>query len=426
MTLKNRKLADDCFLHDKDRLKHNQALEILRSQMRTIADTEEISLEQANGRILAKAVSAPRNIPAFDNAAVDGYAFAHADYMGAQRSLPLSMRITAGETQNLELPHTSTARIFTGAKMPQGADTVAMQEDCETLKVDGVDHIAIPEGLKKGANCRLAGEDVSQGEVVGEMGLRLRPQDIAALASTGTDKISVYKPIKIAILSSGNEVLRPGQPYESGKVYDANQYMLQALIKSTGGEITDLGVSPDNAREIEQTLKETASTHDVIISTGGASKGEEDHFVDALDKVGKRHLWQLAVKPGRPMCFGQIQDTLCFTLPGNPVAAFVCFLLYVRPSLLSLSGAKWHEPARYPVLANFSIKSKPDRREFLRGFLVTDDAGQSYVQKFDRDGSGLISGLRASTGLIEISEETTAIKSGELVQFIPYSEFGII
>ena len=283
---------------------------------------------------------------------------------------------------------------------------------------------AIPEGLKLGANCRLAGEDVSEGEIIAEAGQKLRPQDIAAIASTGTNEISVYKPIEIAILSSGNEILRPGEPFENGKVYDSNFFMLQNLLSSIGCNITDLGVIPDDPETISNLLSSTAKTHDVIISTGGASKGEEDHFIDTLEKIGKRHMWQLAVKPGRPVCFGQIEDTLCFTLPGNPVAAFVCFLLYVRPSLLTLGGANWREPSRYYMPVGFTIRSKPDRREFLRGYTVTKDQ-TTMVQKFDRDGSGLISGLRASSGLIEIPEDQTEINKSDLVAFIPYSEFSI-
>ena len=418
------KLADDCFLHDKDRLRHNQALEILRQNMRTISEAETVSLANANGRILAADVIAPRNIPAFDNSAVDGYAFAHDDFEPTGGFFPLMTRIAAGDTTEIELPGFSAARIFTGAKMPEGADTIAMQEDCEPHEQDGGQFIAIPAGLKKGANCRLAGEDVSANSVVAKTGIKLRPQDLAAIASTGTSEVKVYSPLKVGLLSSGNEILRPGETFEQGKVYDANHFMLSGLLENLNVEISDLGICPDDVKNVEALLKTASARFDIVISSGGASKGEEDHFVDALGKIGKCHLWQLAVKPGRPMSFGQIDKTLVFTLPGNPVAAFVCFSLYVRPSIQSLSGAEFSEPQRYKIPAGFSIKSKPDRREFLRGF-IDNENDTPIAMKFDRDGSGLITGLRESSGLIEIPEETTSVSKGEMISFIPYSELGI-
>ncbi|MEM7069205.1 MAG: gephyrin-like molybdotransferase Glp [Pseudomonadota bacterium] len=419
-------LSDDCFVHDKDRMKHEEAINLLKERMVPIARMEELPLDVATGRILASDVIAPRNIPGFDNSAVDGYAFAHTDFDTTGGFFPVTARVPAGETENIELPSSSAARIFTGARMPQGTDTVAMQEDCEPHTQDGTEFIIIPPGLKNGANCRLAGEDVKTGSPVALENEQLRPQELAAIASTGKAEVSVFAPLKIALISSGDEILRPGESYQDGKVYDANQFMLRGLLDRLNVKITDLGVCPDDRSALEELLTDAAGVHDVIISTGGASKGEEDHFVEALDNLGKCHLWQLAVKPGRPMSFGQIKKTPCFTLPGNPVAAFVCFVLYVRPSLIRLGGGKWNEPARYPLPASFSIKSKPDRREFLRGFTVKDEDGNLTVAKFDRDGSGLISGLRAATGLIEIPEDRTSVNQGDMVDFLPFSEFGLI
>nr|MDJ0615107.1 molybdopterin molybdotransferase MoeA [Rhizobiaceae bacterium] len=225
------------------------------------------------------------------------------------------------------------------------------------------------------------------------------------------------------ILSSGDEILRPGSDFKTGQVYDANHFMLRSLIEVLPVTLTDLGVAEDDSEYVENLLVKAAETHDIILSTGGASRGEEDHFVNVLEKLGSCHMWQLAVKPGRPMSFGQIGDTPCFTLPGNPVAAFVCFLLYVRPALLRLAGCDWKEPETYRVPSGFQIKSKPDRREFLRGRVRHDDQGVPKLEKFARDGSGLITGLRFADGLIEIPEQTTEVQIDDDVNYIPLSQF---
>lgn len=418
------KLLDDCFLHDKDRMRHHEAIELLKQRMQTIADTQTVDLARAGGRILAEDIIAPRNIPAFNNSAVDGYAFAHAEHEPTGGFFPRSIRIAAGDTESHELPAFSTARIFTGARMPKGADTIAMQEDCRPQMQQGKSYIAIPAGLRKGANCRLAGEDVAEGELVAKRGIKLRPQDLAAIASTGYDKLTVFKKLKVGLLSTGNEILRPGTPFSSGKVYDANHFMLLAKLEALNIEPIDLGICPDDEQLVKDFLIKETNRCDIILSTGGASRGEEDYLVKVLGELGKCHLWQLAVKPGRPMSFGQIGNTPVFTLPGNPVAVFTCFLLYVKPALEQLGGMVWKTPQSYDMEAGFSIKSKPERREFLRGMLVEEN-GKTVAKKYQRDGSGLISGLRESSGFIEIPEDTTAVNKGDIIRFIPFSEFGL-
>lgn len=418
-----KKLADDCFIHDKDRMTHEEAISLLRSRMEMLTRKETVELTEANGRILAGNITAPRDIPFFNNSAVDGYAFSHREYELNGGFFPVKQRIAAGDSDVPPLAGFSAARIFTGARMPDGADTVAMQEDCDTHDAAAKTFVTIPSGLKLGANCRLAGEDVESGETVATEGQILEPQNLAAIASTGASKLKVRKPLKIGLLSSGNEILRPGEPFADGKVYDANHFMLLGLMDNPNFKVTDLGICPDQQDTLEKFLTEAAESHDAILTTGGASRGEEDHFVSALEKLGSCYMWQLAIKPGRPMSFGQVAGTPCFTLPGNPVAAFVCFLNYVRPALMCLAGGEWKEPERYPLPSAFAIKSKPDRREFLRGYLLKTDSGRRFVQKFERDGSGLISGLTAATGLIEIEEKTTFIAEGQTVTFLPFSGF---
>ena len=302
-----------------------------------------------------------------------------------------------------------------------------MQEDCETLQIDGEKYVRVPTGLKAGANVRKAGEDLKMGEELFGAGHILRPQDLAALASVGVGSVTCRRRLRVGIVSSGDEVIRAGErPLEIGEVYDANAPMLEALVKLTGAEAVDLGIWPDSQEEVVARLSEAAKSLDVIITSGGASLGEEDHMSAALSVLGSRHFWRIAVKPGRPMMFGKIGEATMIGLPGNPVAVFVCFLMYVFPMLRGMSGAEWPEPRRYLLPADFDFpKRKLGRREFWRATYIDGPQGGS-VEKFARDGSGLISGLRAADGLIEIDEDRPAVVRGDLVSFIPLSEFGIL
>lgn len=424
--MRERRLLDDCFLTDSERLRHDEALAILRERVSRVADPESVPLDRALGRILAEAVTSPRNVPASDNAAVDGYAYSHADYGATGGFFPVTARVAAGHPSPAPLSVASAARIFTGAVMPDGADTVAMQEDCEAHVQDGRDFVVIPPGLKRGANRRKAGEDLAQGSTVAGPGMRLRPQEIAAIASTGRDSVQVFRRLRIALVSTGDEIVRPGQPLAPGQVYDSNHFLLTALLASVDCAVSDAGVLPDEAEAVRAALLRLAAEHDAVLTTGGASRGEEDHLVTTLDAIGKRHLWQLAVKPGRPMSFGQIGDCPVVALPGNPVAAFVCFLLYVRPMLTLMGGGAWPEPQRFMVSADFDIeKRKTGRREFLRGRLVPGQDGRPAVRKFPHDGSGLITSLREADGLIEIAEDVPAVRRGDPVAFLPFSGLGL-
>ena len=422
-----RKLRDDCFLHDSDRLTHAEAIAILRERMDTVVDVEQVPVEQASGRILAQDVIAPRNIPAHDNAAVDGYAFSFSDYDEEQGStFKVSARAAAGHALSEKIEKGTAARIFTGAAMPPGFDSVVMQEDTGT-RTEGDDiRVTIPGGLKQGANRRLAGEDVKQGAVMLKARCRLRPQDTASAAAAGNANLACYQKPRVGVFSSGDEIIRPGEEFEPGQVYDANAPMLRGLVEAAGAEYFDLGVLPDKADTVQASLKDAAEHYDVVLTSGGASRGEEDHLVEAVDALGTLHMWQIAIKPGRPMAFGQIGDCVHMGLPGNPVAVFVCFLLYVHPVLVRLGGGAWREAARYPLKAAFSVsEKKTGRREFWRGFLTTGKDGGLRAGKFERDGSGLITGLCEADGLIDVGEDVTQVDIGDEVAFIPFTEFGI-
>jgi molybdopterin molybdotransferase len=316
-------------------------------------------------------------------------------------------------------------RIFTGAVMPQGLDTVAMQEDVLIERSGKGVTAVIPPGLKQGANRRLAGEDAKAGAVIARAGMRLRPQEVAAAAASGLDRLSCYAPLNVAIVSTGDEIVRPGGAFAPGKVYDANAPMLEGLLRATGAIATNLGILPDKAEQVKACLGDASRDYDAVIVSGGASQGAEDHVVRSIDALGKRHLWQIAIKPGRPMSFGQIGDSVVLGLPGNPVAVFVCFRIYVRPVLTRLAGGGWPEPHRFPLLAAFAQKKKLGRREFWRAKLIRGSGGRLSVAKFPRDGSGLISSLREADGLIEVPEDVAEVKEGELVDFIPFTEFGL-
>jgi molybdopterin molybdotransferase len=423
-------LVDDCFQISRPGVTHADALRIFRERIVGIVSSEEVALADLSGRVLAEAVRATLPIPAHNNSAVDGYAFAAAscDQISGS-SFPVQGRAAAGHPLTTSPTTDAAVRIFTGAVMPAELDTVAMQEDCTVT--DG--NVSIPGGLKPGANVRKAGEDVASGSQLFERGHILRPQDLAALASIGRADASCFRRLRIALVSSGDEVVRPGHAKAllPGQVFDANGPLLASLAALAGAETHDLGVWPDDVDVITRNLADAATRYDLILTSGGASKGEEDHMAPAIDRLGKRHLWQLAIKPGRPIMFGQIgagdRQTVIVGLPGNPVAVFVCFLMYVFPMIRALSGAPWREPRRFPLPAAFAFTGrKPGRREFWRGMLVEGAGGQLSVDKFTRDGSGLISGLRAADGLIDIPEDHGDVAPGDLVSFIPFTEFGIV
>lgn len=419
------KLIDDCFVLDKDRIAHHEALAILRSRVHPVVESEEVQLAEAAGRFLAEALVSPRPIPAHDNAAVDGYAFAHSAYnkeKGAK--LIVAGEASAGHPFQAKPPPDSAVRIFTGAVMPSGLDSVVMQEDTRIEQMGNERWVHIPPGLKQGANRRLAGEDSKPGDVLVEVGTTLRPQEVATAAATGLDRLRCYAPLKVAVVSTGDEILRPGEAFTRGKVYDANAAMLKGLIQAAGAEAVDLGILADNAGLVRAALSDASLRYNVVVVSGGASQGAEDHVVRNIDALGKRHLWQIAIKPGRPMSFGQIGDCVVLGLPGNPVAVFVCFLIYVRPVLTRLAGGIWPEPVSFPLPASFAQKKKVGRREFWRARL-TRTGGRLAVAKFARDGSGLISSMREADGLIEVAENVSEVREGDIVDFMPFTEFGL-
>jgi len=417
-------LADDCFVHDGAMVTAGVALDRLENRVGCVAGTEFVDLAQAAGRILAENVIAPRPVPAFDNAAVDGFGFAHASLEETgETSLELIGRSAAGQPFLDVVGPGQAVEILTGAPVPGGCDTIVMWEDVEA----GDARVTIPPGVKPGANRRRAGEDITEGNTVLGPGQGLRPQDIGLAASVGRETLKVYAPLKIAVFSTGDELVQPGDPLPEGQVYDSNRPMLKALIAATGADIVDLGVLADDRASVKAALAAAGEAYDMVITSGGASRGTEDHAVAAVEELGRLDVWTLAIKPGRPLALGRLGKAAFVGLPGNPVAAMVCFVLFARPMITAMAGQGWTTPRRFTVPARFAMKKKSGRREYLRGIAECAPDGQvTGVRKYARDGSGLLTSLGAADGFIEIPEDVTAIAQGDPVSFLPFSSFGML
>jgi molybdopterin molybdotransferase len=412
-------LSDDCFAFGGELMSGAAALDLLQSKTIALPDSETVPLGVALGRFLAVDLVAPRAVPPHDNSAVDGYAVFHDD-LAADRDtvLPVGGRAAAGHPLDRPARRGEAIRIFTGAKMPEGPDTVMMQEDCVAL--DGA--VRLRPGLKKGANRRKAGEDVAPGAIVIPVGRRLRAQELGLAAALGFAELTVYRRLRVAILSTGDELAEPGVALPEGAIYDANRHTIAALLQGLGCAVTDLGIRPDRPAAIREALGTAAAAHDLVISSGGMSTGEEDHVKAAVEAQGSLHFWRLAIKPGRPVALGQIGRTPFMGLPGNPVAVMVTFLILARPLILRLAGAGAITPRSYRVRAGFDYRKKAERREYIRARLEADGAGGWIAQKFPRDGAGILSSMVESDGFVVLGESLTRLESGGEVDFLPFRE----
>jgi molybdopterin molybdotransferase len=418
------RLAGDCFAFGGGRIAVSEALALLEARTAPVAGTESVPLRAAVGRCLAEPVVSPRDVPAFANTAVDGYAFAFRDGMreaGARLAL-VPGRSAAGHPFAGTLPEGAALRVLTGGMMPDGADTVALQEEV-ALDADG-SIVTVPAGLKRGANRRLAGEDVRAGQVVLEPGSRLRPQEVGLAAELGRDRLSVFERLKVAVLSTGDEIVEPGRELPAGGVYDANRFILMSLLEALPAEITDLGIVPDEPEAVARALRSAASGHHVILTSGGASRGDEDHVVRSVEAMGRLDFWQIAMKPGRPLAFGRLGEAVFVGLPGNPVATMVCFLLFARPVLLRLAGAAWPRPQAFPVRSGFALRKKPGRSEYLRATLTAAD-GVVTAQRILREGSGILTSMVEAHGLLELGPDIERVEPGDRLPFLGFAELGI-
>jgi len=409
-------LSDDCFAFGGPLMRVEEAVRLIGTRIQPVAGIETVAVGAALGRVLAEPVAARVAVPGFDNSAVDGYAVRHADLAAAGDSrLPVGLRIPAGRRGVPALPPGTAARIFTGAPMPDGADTVFMQEDVR--EEDG--HVHLPAGLKRGSNRRFAGEDFAVGAPLVAAGTRLDPRHLAALSAAGETHVRVRRPVRVALFSTGDELVAAGDVLPAGAQYDSNRTLLAALAARRGVQLTDLGILPDRADVIADALGEAAKAHDVILTSGGVSTGEEDHVKAAVERKGALNFWRLAIKPGRPVAMGTLSGAAYVGLPGNPVAAFVTFVRLAGPLIDRLGGGEAVLEPGLPALSGFSYRKKAGRREYLRG-TVRPGGSAVVVDRFARDGAALISSLIESDGLIELDEEATDIAPGKPVGFLPY------
>ena len=416
-------LSDDCFSGADRLITTSEALTILSDRITPVTDVTTVPLRAAVGRILAEDIVSPVDVPPHANSAVDGYAVFFEDLdPSAATTLPIGGRAAAGHPLGRAANRGEAIRIFTGAPMPAGPDTVMMQEDCS--EADSV--VTIAPGIKQGANCRAAGEDVTKGRTILKSGLRLRPQEVGLAAAVGRAELQVFEKVRVAIFSTGDEVGEPGETLAAGKIYDSNRYTTMSALERLGCVVDDLGILQDSPEKIAEAIRKAARSHDVLVTSGGMSVGEEDHVGKAVSDNGNLHFWRLAIKPGRPVSLGQVhagdRSAAFIGLPGNPVAAMVTFLLIGRPLVLRLGGATEISPAVYRVTAGFAHKKKLDRREYVRARLEDTPDGTVRAQKHGASGAGVLSSLVGADGLVELPEHMTDIEAGSTVNFLPFSE----
>jgi molybdopterin molybdotransferase len=417
-------LTDDCFAFNEPLLPVAEAEQLIATRVNPVSGPEKVQLREALGRVLAADIITPVNLPPFDNSAVDGYAVRGEDIDAVrEQRLAIVDRVAAGHAATHAVKSGEAVRIFTGAPMPSGADTVFMQEDC---RIDGA-HVIVPPGLSRGANRRLAGEDIRAGAVALPAGRRLSAQDVALVAALGLTAIDVRRRVRVALFSTGDEIAEPGSPLAGAALYDSNRYLLAAALARFGAEVTDLGILRDEPKTLARAIAAAAADHDLVLTSGGVSTGEADYVRGAVESVGRIVFWRVAIKPGRPVAMGVIPggksgEAAAFVgLPGNPVAVFVTFVRVVRPLLLRLAGALPEPLVAMPARAAFSYKKRKGRREYVRVALRSGADGVLDAVKYPQDGAGVLTSLTETDGLAELGEDVTNIEPGAVVGFLPYA-----
>ena len=399
-------------------LAYQEALEQLTQSVTACGRMVDKPLLQARGAVLAESIESHIDVPGCAMSSMDGYAINTADLAEhGPTTLPLSQRIAAGGVAETLVPGTA-ARIFTGAPVPPGADAVIMQEQVQ----QHAQSISFESRPPSGNNVRPAGNDIRRGTTILNKGCRLRAQDIGLAASIGLQTLPVFAPIRVGMFFTGDELVEPGQTLARGKIYDSNRYTLHGLLEAMGCEIIDLGLVGDTLDETRDAMLRAATQADLVVTTGGVSVGEEDHVRIALEHLGELRLWRLAIKPGKPLAYGQIDDTAFMGLPGNPVSVYATFCLFVCPVIQIMQGRNWHQPIALPVTADFDWPKPDSRREFLRARLATDADEQTRVQIYPNQDSGVLTSTVWADGFVEIAENQT-VRAGETVNYLPFAQF---
>ncbi|GGK66568.1 bifunctional molybdopterin-guanine dinucleotide biosynthesis adaptor protein MobB/molybdopterin molybdotransferase MoeA [Amphritea balenae] len=381
-----------------------------------LTESETVTLDSAQGRTLAQALISPIDVPAHNNSAMDGYAIRAQDLSAeGDTRLQVIASVLAGHPFSGAVGPGQCVEIMTGAQIPEGLDTIVIKE----ISSRTGETVCFPAGVRKGQHLRLAGEDLGKGQEALSAGAGLGPAEMGLIASLGLAEVEVLRKPRVAYFSTGDEIRSPGEALQGGQIYDSNQYTVTAMLRDLGVEVIELGVIPDQREVLEEAFQQASSQADVIISSGGVSIGDADYVKDTLDQLGQVDFWRMAIKPGRPLAFGRVEDALFFGLPGNPVAVMITFLQFVKPALKKLLGDSHWQPQQFQLPCQQRLKSQPGRSEFLRGIIETDEQGRPVVRTTGQQGSGILTSMSRADCLIVLGPECAGVEPGQPVWVQP-------